>query len=102
MKFTGLRFEFFREGEGCTIHHCSTDAVIPRNSKNADEDINIEDVQGKLVDGYAQTKWVAERLVVNSQLRGLPTIIYRLGMLIYDNLRNQLGQKSYVIKLWLF
>lgn len=59
---------------------CSTDAVIPPNSKDFHEDTVNDDVQGKLLDGYAQTKWVAEKLVLNSQTRGLPTVILRLGI----------------------
>ncbi|MCP9258569.1 Non ribosomal peptide synthase [Dirofilaria immitis] len=61
------------------LYYLSTDAVIPSNLKDVDEDINIDDVQEKLLNGYAQTKWVAERLVLNSQTRGLPTVIFRLG-----------------------
>lgn len=63
---------------------CSTDAVIPSNLKDVDEDFNNDDVQGKLINGYAQTKWVAERLVLNSQIRGLPTVIFRLGILLFN------------------
>jgi thioester reductase-like protein len=32
-----------------------------------------------LVNGYAQTKWVVERLVAQAQERGLPAVIYRPG-----------------------
>jgi amino acid adenylation domain-containing protein/thioester reductase-like protein len=32
-------------------------------------------------EGYAQTKWVAEKLVMAARSRGLPTVIYRLGMI---------------------
>jgi amino acid adenylation domain-containing protein/thioester reductase-like protein len=32
-------------------------------------------------EGYAQTKWVAEKLVMAAIDRGLPTVIYRLGMI---------------------
>jgi amino acid adenylation domain-containing protein/thioester reductase-like protein len=32
-------------------------------------------------EGYAQTKWVAEKLVMAARDRGLPTVIYRLGMI---------------------
>lgn len=71
--------DFCHQNKIKPLHYISTDAVIPKNTKNADEDINIENVQGKLLDGYAQTKWVAEKLVLNSQIRGLPTTIYRLG-----------------------
>lgn len=61
------------------LHYISTDAVIPSGLKNVDEDFKIENVKEKLVDGYGQSKYVAEQLVKRSQQRGLPTIIYRLG-----------------------
>ncbi|WP_017304217.1 amino acid adenylation domain-containing protein [Spirulina subsalsa] len=34
-----------------------------------------------LQNGYAQTKWVAEKLVMEAQKRGLPASIYRLNMI---------------------
>ncbi|MFK0730118.1 MAG: amino acid adenylation domain-containing protein [Gloeotrichia echinulata GP01] len=34
-----------------------------------------------LDNGYAQTKWVAEKLVMSAQSRGIPASIYRLGMI---------------------
>ncbi|VDM94992.1 unnamed protein product, partial [Onchocerca ochengi] len=71
--------DFCHKNKVKPLYYLSTDAVIPSNLKDVDEDINNEDVQGKLLNGYAQTKWVAERLVINSQMRGLPTIIFRLG-----------------------
>ncbi len=33
-----------------------------------------------LTNGYAQTKWVAEKLVIAAKERGMPVTIYRLGM----------------------
>lgn len=62
------------------LHFYSTDAVIPPNLKDVDEDFKNDEVQGKLTSGYAQTKWVAEKLVLNSRMRGLPTVIFRLGI----------------------
>ncbi|ARV59066.1 phenylalanine racemase [Nostocales cyanobacterium HT-58-2] len=35
-----------------------------------------------LSDGYAQSKWVAEKLMMAAQSRGIPTCIYRLGSII--------------------
>jgi amino acid adenylation domain-containing protein/thioester reductase-like protein len=35
----------------------------------------------KLENGYAQSKWVAEQLVISARDRGIPTCIYRLGMI---------------------
>lgn len=34
-----------------------------------------------LKDGYSQSKWVAEKLVIAARSRGIPTFIYRPGML---------------------
>lgn len=42
------------------------------------------------MNGYAQSKWVAEKLVLNSQVRGLPTVIFRLGMLLFNRYLNYL------------
>ncbi|WP_231510392.1 non-ribosomal peptide synthetase family protein [Fischerella sp. PCC 9605] len=35
-----------------------------------------------LSDGYAQSKWVAEKLVMAARKRGIPTCIYRLGTIV--------------------
>jgi amino acid adenylation domain-containing protein/thioester reductase-like protein len=41
----------------------------------------LQDGQG-LESGYAQSKWVAEKLILAAQERGIPTRIYRPGMII--------------------
>lgn len=41
--------------------------------------IDVDDVPTKLQDGYSQTKWVAEQLVIEAHRRGLPTRVYRPG-----------------------
>uniref|UniRef100_A0A915Q4E9 Carrier domain-containing protein n=1 Tax=Setaria digitata TaxID=48799 RepID=A0A915Q4E9_9BILA len=71
--------DFCHKNKVKPLYYLSTNAVIPPKLGDVDEDFNNENVQGKLFDGYAQTKWVAERLVINSQVRGLPTVIFRLG-----------------------
>ncbi len=45
----------------------------------ADEDDPVDDPSG-LAGGYAQTKWVAERLVREAGARGLPVSIFRPGV----------------------
>ncbi|KAJ3577487.1 hypothetical protein NPX13_g3079 [Xylaria arbuscula] len=66
---------------GATLHHISTNGVLPNSVKGWDEDamVPINDVPEKLLDGYGQTKWVAEQLILAAAERGLPARIYRPG-----------------------
>ncbi|KAI0408480.1 enterobactin synthetase component F [Xylaria palmicola] len=66
---------------GATVHHISTNGVLPSSVEGWPEDamVNINDVPDKLLDGYGQTKWVAEQLVLAAAERGLPARIYRPG-----------------------
>ena len=67
---------------GATVHHVSTNGVLPPSGeKGWDENsmINIYDVPDKIPDGYGQTKWVAEQLVLEAGARGLPVKIHRAG-----------------------
>jgi amino acid adenylation domain-containing protein/thioester reductase-like protein len=66
---------------GATLQYISTNGVLPP-SKNAWPEssmIAIEDVPEKLVDGYGQTKYVAEELVHEAGRRGMPVRILRAG-----------------------
>jgi thioester reductase-like protein len=66
---------------GATLQYISTNGVLPP-SKNAWPEssmIAIEDVPEKLVDGYGQTKYVAEELVHEAGRRGMPVRIFRAG-----------------------
>jgi len=66
---------------GATVHHISTNGVLPPSTTGWPEDavIPLENVPEKLADGYCQTKWVAEQLVLEAQRRGLPVRVYRPG-----------------------
>ncbi|KAL7934947.1 non-ribosomal peptide synthetase [Trichoderma chlorosporum] len=66
---------------GATLHHISTNGVLPPSIEGWSEDtmIDFDDVPTKLQDGYGQTKWVAEKLVVEASKRGIPVKIYRPG-----------------------
>lgn len=66
---------------GATLQYISTNGVLPP-SKNAWPEtsmIAIEEVPEKLVDGYGQTKYVAEELVHEAGRRGMPVRILRAG-----------------------
>ncbi|KAF5229701.1 hypothetical protein FANTH_14108 [Fusarium anthophilum] len=66
---------------GATLHYISTNGVFPASLEGWAEDftVNIDDVPSKLSNGYGQTKWAAERLVVEASYRGIPVRIYRPG-----------------------
>ncbi|KAF2745454.1 acetyl-CoA synthetase-like protein [Sporormia fimetaria CBS 119925] len=68
---------------GATVQYISTNGVLPPASseKGWPEDamLPVDDVPTKLLDGYGQTKWVAEQLVLEASRRGLPVRIYRAG-----------------------
>ena len=66
---------------GATLQYISTNGVLPPSKESWAEDamIDVDDVPDKLMDGYGQTKWVAEQLVRDAAQRGLPARILRLG-----------------------
>jgi amino acid adenylation domain-containing protein/thioester reductase-like protein len=67
-----------------TLHYISTIDVFHSEQYNGCEPIlesdQLPSAEG-YCEGYAQTKWVAEKLVMAARDRGLPTVIYRLGMI---------------------
>jgi thioester reductase-like protein len=64
------------------VHYVSTTGVVSSSSGAAStavrEDVDLDAI-GLPVDGYSQSKWVAERIVVEARARGLPVCIYRPG-----------------------
>ena len=59
--------------------HFSTDAVFPHGLKECSEDDDMTLHANSLEDGYSQSKWVAEQLVLRAMGKGLPAAIYRPG-----------------------
>jgi thioester reductase-like protein len=59
------------------IHYISTVSVL---SSNVNNEVSIDEISPNgLVNGYAQSKWVAEKLMARASRLGLPVVIYRLG-----------------------
>ena len=54
--------------------------MFPHGKKDCSEDTDMMSVPDDLDDGYSQSKWVAEQLVIKAMDRGLPAAIYRPGM----------------------
>lgn len=67
---------------GATVQYVSTNGVLPPSGEKGWAEstmLDVEDVPTKLLDGYGQTKWVAEQLVLKAGQRGLPVKIHRCG-----------------------
>ncbi|KAJ5387389.1 hypothetical protein N7509_009930 [Penicillium cosmopolitanum] len=67
---------------GATVQYVSTNGVLPPSEEKGWPEstmLDVADVPTKLLDGYGQTKWVAEQLVLKAGQRGLPVKIHRCG-----------------------
>jgi amino acid adenylation domain-containing protein/thioester reductase-like protein len=61
------------------VHYVSTNGIFPSDMGPCGEDIELDDLAGAREDGYARSKWVAEKLVREARERGLPVNVYRPG-----------------------
>ena len=65
------------------VHHVSTLSILYSGGVNEGrvfrEDANLDEV-GAPFGGYAQSKWVAEKLVMQAMERGIPCAVYRPGL----------------------
>ncbi len=61
------------------LHYVSTNGIFPAGGHRCEEDADIDGLSGARGDGYGQTKWVAEKLVRQAAMRGLPVTVYRPG-----------------------
>jgi thioester reductase-like protein len=74
---------------GATVHHVSSNGVLPASTCTADAlqtwpeetNIDVDEVIKRIPDGYGQTKWVAEQLVMKARARGIEASIIRPGTL---------------------
>ncbi|GBG30972.1 L-2-aminoadipate reductase [Hondaea fermentalgiana] len=73
--------EFALHGKVKKLAYISTDGVFPDGMKDCKEDADLDSFTEKLGNGYAQSKWVAEKLVRRAMDRGLPAIVFRPGNL---------------------
>jgi thioester reductase-like protein len=64
---------------GVVLHHVSTIAVFPPAPAGVVAREDDEPAPVDLFTGYAQSKWVAERLVRLAGERGVPVVVYRPG-----------------------
>nr|WP_175429283.1 non-ribosomal peptide synthetase [Lysobacter enzymogenes] len=87
------------QGRPKTFHHVSTLGVFSRATprpENAriDEHTSIESERHPHAEGYAASKWVAERLVTLAGERGLPCTIFRLGLVAGDREQGRYDERQ--------
>ncbi|XP_078489689.1 uncharacterized protein LOC100175381 [Ciona intestinalis] len=75
---------FSQGGKIKPLHYISTNAVFPNNQVMCKEEPTTEEDGKLLTGGYAQTKWVAEKLLLKAKDQGLPITIYRIGNISGD------------------
>ena len=69
------------------LHYVSTYGVwgLPEDLSATVAEDDVLDTAGTLLNGYVQTKWVAEKIVWEAAARGLPVNVYRLGRVMGDS-----------------
>ncbi|HEY0452972.1 amino acid adenylation domain-containing protein [Actinophytocola sp.] len=67
------------EGGPKRFHHVSTLGVFAGGDRVVTEDLPVEDERHPAGEGYAASKWVADRLVLRARARGLTGGLHRLG-----------------------
>jgi thioester reductase-like protein len=81
------------------VHHISTLSVVPESFGNVSERDELpRDSFSKLHQGYAQTKWVAEKLVEEAQRRGLRATVWRLGRITGHNVTGVASTEDFMCR----
>lgn len=90
------------------VHYVSTLAVFPFNGKAVTEDASLDHHQN-LYGGYAQSKWVAERLLTAARDRGFPVTVFRPAIISGHSISGLFNADAYLeclikgciqLKLW--
>jgi thioester reductase-like protein len=78
-----IHFSTYNSSACIPIQYISTISVLP---PGIDKEISIDETSpDRLMGGYAQSKWVAEKLISKASNCGVPIVIYRLGLICADS-----------------
>ncbi len=84
------------------VHYISTITVFSEHGANGTrfirEDENIDD-SGILDTGYAQSKWVAEKLVWTAKSRGIPVTVYRPGQVLGYSVNGACNLDDFIFRI---
>lgn len=65
------------------VHYTSTiDVLLMTHAKRPflEDDLSVLEHPNEVPDGYGRSKWVAERMLTTARSRGVPIVVYRLGL----------------------
>jgi fatty acid CoA ligase FadD9 len=69
-------------GRPKTLHYCSTISVACGNNEDdALSEAHLRQLLQSAYNGYGVSKWIAEEMVWRASAKGLPTVVYRPGMI---------------------
>lgn len=95
-----LRLAFLSGKESTRYYFISSLSVIPVQVGERKESYELNDQQVlEKASGYAQTKWVAERLVMEASNKGLSTLIFRPGTICGHSITGALNVTDYYNRL---
>ena len=78
-----IRFAAHKSSSCIPIQYISTISVV---SDDVKKEVCIDEIRPDgLIGGYAQSKWVAEKLMGRACVIGVPVVIYRLGLVCADS-----------------
>jgi pyochelin synthetase len=84
------------------VHYVSSISVFSdygyQGNRVVKEDDDL-DTGGTFDTGYAQSKWVAEKILAIARQRGIPVTVYRLGMVTGDTVNGFANLDDYVYRL---
>ncbi len=89
-------------GSATPVHYLSTLAVLfTDDNMHADRlyESTVPEYDPKVRGGYGQSKWVAERLVLSAQKRGLPASIYRCVRVLGDSRTGVMNEMHDILPL---
>jgi myxalamid-type nonribosomal peptide synthetase MxaA len=89
-------------GRPKTVHHVSTVEVLTdtdRRAAGALSERGTADSPALLDGGYAQSKWVAEKLIEQARQRGVTAYIYRAGRLSAHSSSGAFNEHDFLVRL---
>ncbi|MDE0723950.1 MAG: thioester reductase domain-containing protein [Alphaproteobacteria bacterium] len=97
---TGVKHmvQFCLSGQAKHLHYASTLSVFVATDQNTGTVYESDDLSSTKVvyGGYAQTKWVSDRLLGQLQAKGFPVSLYRFGLITGDTIQGVSAKSDFI------